>query len=171
MMISRKSPQIELAFVRLRENLSKGERGVPVALFIPVGFIALLMVFVALETNQRIKSLASPMTLEGEPAKETSLWYSIAPVEDGLLIAGNDGQSFNVSATGEGYQEFENHLMERRKQLISDLTLANRMDGNSTFVILSVDEQLTYAQVRPVVYSLAKAGITKYGFEGKILNN
>ena len=34
--------------------------------------------------------------------------------------------------------------------------------------VLAVDERLTYAHIRPFLYTLASVGITQYGFETKI---
>ncbi|MCX6119378.1 MAG: hypothetical protein NT027_17705 [Proteobacteria bacterium] len=176
MIISRKHPQIELAFDRIRQRIH-GSNTFPITtLFIPVGFISLLMIFVALETNKRIKSLATPLILSGEPTTSPAMWFSIAPHEKGLAISSSDGAHFFIESQSQNgapqnqFKEFEEHLRSRTKQVLGDVVLANRMDSNSAFVVLSVDESLTYAHVRPVIYALANAGISKYGFEGRVLD-
>ncbi len=169
-MISRRHPQIELAFLRLRSRLTDLPTNAFTTLFIPVGFISLLLIFVSLEVNKRLKSQATPLVLEGDAARSTTMWYSVAPQQDGgLTIASNDGNHFAIAQDGQGFVSFEEHLIAKKKQVLQDVMLANRMDETSSMVVLSVDESLTYAHIRPVIYALSRAGISRYGFEGRVL--
>jgi hypothetical protein len=144
----------------------------PAYVLIPVGMIMILSAFVPLEINPRLFSRARPLQLAGEEAPPTDLWFAVAPTESGVSVTSIDGKIFelnNSAPEGKRGEEFGNFLKQRKEELINNKILANEIDPDSTLVVLSADEQLTYFHLRPVVYALASAGFTRYAFEGRII--
>ena len=171
MIISRRHKQVELSFGRLADRLDFKNINPFSYFLLPTGLVCLLLIFVSLETNQRIRTQTTPVELEGVPAKTATLWFSVAPAEGGIFISGNNGDTFLVENGGNGLQAFEKHLQGQKQKVIADVALANRMDADSSMVILSLDESLTYAHIRPIIYVLGKVGISRYGFEGRVLEH
>lgn len=174
MNIPTRSPVIAASLMRQKARLSMPLTTNLGVLLLPIGLMSLLLIYVSVETNPRIFSTAKPLQLN-LPAEEDNakLWFSLAPSEQGIVIVSNSGESFDlVAKDGEtDLTAFTEHLKARVMAVISDVAIANRMDAKSSFVVLSVDERLTYSHVRPVIYALAEAGITRYGFEGRVLKN
>jgi hypothetical protein len=111
--------------------------------------------------------------LSSEVQPSDGIWYSLAPTETGLRIVSDQGDRFDISADSspEEHAKLTNQIRTRMKNVLADVALANRMMDSTTFVVLSVDERLTYSHIRPMIYSLAAAGVTRYGFEGRIVKN
>lgn len=173
MIVPARSPKMASAFARVQSRLAMPFTATPAFLFIPVGFAALLLIYTALETNPRLLSTAKPIALAGNEADEAPLWYSVAPDKDGIVVTSNTGEAFQIQNEHQdaGIKKLGAHLKDRGSDSMLDVALSNRMDQRNAFVVLSVDERLTYFHVRPVIYALASAGITRYGFEGRILKD
>lgn len=172
MIAPKRSPRLALALERQAERLVMPFTAWPAYLLIPVGIILILSAFVPLEVNSRLFSRAHPLQLSGEEAPPTSLWFAVAPTNSGISVTSIDGKVFELSNTAPAEtraEELRSYLLERKEDLIKSNVLANHLDPNATLVVLSADERLTYFHLRPVVYALASAGITRYAFEGRII--
>lgn len=174
MTLQKQSSKLQAALLRQRERLAVPFTANPVILFIPFGLMCLLLIYVSLETSPRIYSNAKPLLLNHKEESPTfTLHYTIAPAPEGLRIVSNNGDIFSLNGQQDdkGLDLFTNSLKSSIRSTINDVALANRMDEQTSFVVLTLDERLTYAHVRPVIYALASAGITRYGFEGRILKD
>jgi hypothetical protein len=167
-----RSDKIARSLLRQRERLTMAWTWNATYALLPMGLISVLLIFTSLETNKRIRSSAKPINLVGIESFESKLWFSIAPSKEGIRITTRDGDLFEIENSDQKLtsEKFEAHVRQASKKSLVDIALANRMTNHSTFVVLSVDETLTYYHVRPVVYALANAGITNYGFEGRIVS-
>jgi hypothetical protein len=173
MILQKRSQKLQSAFRRQQDRLVMPFTANPAWFLLPTGLVSLLLVYVSLETNPRIYSSAKPVQLSQEVRPSEGIWYSIAPSESGLRIVSDQGDYFDVSADSspEELANLTAQIKIRMKSVLSDVALAKRLTNSSTFVVLSVDERLSYAHIRPMIYSLAAAGVTRYGFEGRILKN
>lgn len=174
MIAPKKSPRIALALERQSERLAVPFTVWPTYVLIPVGFMLLLSLFIPIEVNPRLFSLAKPLQLSGEEEQPSSLWFAVAPSKAGVSISTIDGQVFEMSndvPEEKRGEEFRAYLKGKSQSIIQASALANRLDQRSSLVVLSADERLTYYHLRPVIYALASAGITRYAFEGRILKD
>lgn len=172
MIAPKRSPRIALALERQADRLVMPFTAWPTYVLIPVGIILILSAFLPLELNERLVSQAKPLQLSGPEAPATNLWFAIAPTKDGVSITSIDGHVFQLSDNtpdAERGAAFRAYLREVKASVIESTTLANRIDQNSSLVVLSADERLNYYHLRPVIYALASAGVTRYAFEGRIL--
>ncbi|MCX6125743.1 MAG: hypothetical protein NTV34_13505 [Proteobacteria bacterium] len=173
MTLINRSSKILASFTRQKARLAMPYTATPAILLIPVGFMCLLLIFVSVETNPRLFSTAKPVQLVLEEFVGGRLWYSVAPYEQGIRIISDSGKFFDLQGeiNAAALTEFSSHLKLRMQKILADVAVANRMDKSTSFVILSVDERLTYSHLRPVIYALADAGVTRYAFESRILKN
>lgn len=61
--------------------------------------------------------------------------------------------------------ELDAFLLDRTKDLARNAMLSLEYDPRFSYVTLAVDERLSYGLVKPIIRALAKAKLTKYGFE------
>lgn len=172
MIAPKRSPRLALALERQSERLVMPFTAWPTYILIPIGIIMILSAFVPLEVNSRLFSRARPLQLSGDEAPPTNLWFAVSPTESGISITSKDGKVFELNSAvpvDKRAEEFRSYLVERKEELIRTNVLANHIDPNTSLVVLSADERLTYFHLRPVVYALASAGITRYAFEGRII--
>lgn len=174
MIAPKRSPRVALALDRQRARLTMPFTAWPTYVFIPLGFMLILSLFIPIEINPRLFSKAKPLQLSGEEAPGVNLWFAIAPSKNGISITTLDGHLFEFNNDVPEHQrgeKFRAYVKSAAKSVIETAALAHRLDENSSLVILSADEQLTYYHLRPVIYALASAGITRYAFEGRIVKD
>jgi hypothetical protein len=107
-----------------------------------------------------------------EEVTDHRLWLSVSNANGKILISSNDTSSFSWSEAGpstEQYKKFKKYLDLRVKNLVIDTVRTGQIQSETLTAALAVDQSLTYQHVRPVIYALAEAGISRYGFETRII--
>ena len=107
------------------------------------------------------------------PTNEHDLWLSIATKNNQLIITSPHGDLFSWPVEGpdkKSISKFQTYLRHRAEELVKDSVRRGQIDEDRTMVALSVDQNLTYQHLRPVIYSLAQAGFSKYGFETRVIH-
>ncbi len=141
----------------------------------PLPFLigALLVLFVmgltVLNINPRLGHKTDPMHFSGTPAEISSLWMSIRLVSDKIIITTNDRKIFQWKrGEGEQLEIFNAYLAARSKEIILDAVLKGFMKQNDGMAVLSVDQKLTYQDMKPILASLAHARFHRYAFETRL---
>ncbi|MBP9706213.1 MAG: hypothetical protein KBD78_01115 [Oligoflexales bacterium] len=122
--------------------------------------------------NHRLGSPANIINLNQNSIAEGSLWISLSIYDEKLLII-TSSEYFLVSFEDlreNKLTEFISFLDNYRSDLKADAAIRLKKDVLAANAVLSVDQNLKYAHVLPIIQALAKAKITKYGFETKNIN-
>ena len=161
-----------MALIRQKSRLySEHPFGLAV-IFIPFMAVAVISLFVAFEGTPRIKSTSTPFEYPADPVKEHSIWLSIGMQDRSIAIRTSDNRFFSWSAEGPSASElknFQNYLRERASQHLQDTVRRGKVNAQTNEAALAVDQGLTFHHVRPVIYALASAGFSKYGFETRLI--
>jgi hypothetical protein len=96
---------------------------------------------------------------------------SVGLSNDLIIIKTSSGKIFKWPAVGPSdgdYESFENHLKTWTKSHLQSTILAGQLLPSTNTAAIAVDQRLTAHHIRPVIYALAAAGVSKYGFETKL---
>lgn len=140
-------------------------------LFIPFFSITLLTLLVGFESSVRTRNSIEPFVHESSPAPDHALWMSVGIEEQTIIINTASGETFRWPAEGPAqkeYEAFENHIVSWSKRHLQNVVRSGQITDETNLVAISFDQKLTYHHVRPVIYALAAAGISKYGFETRL---
>ncbi len=145
---------------------------VPLAfLFIPFFSITVLTFFVGFESSGRPNNHIAPFVHESTSAVDHALWMSVGIHDNTISVNTASGQTFRWPAEGPSqkeYEEFEKHITSWSKRHLQNVVRAGQITADTNLAAIAIDQRLTYHHVRPVIYALAAAGISKYGFETKL---
>lgn len=159
------------SFRRQRARLD-GMPSMPlVLLFIPFFSAALLTFFVGFESSFRSKSRIEPFVHEGIPTADHALWFSVGISENHIIVNTAPGETFRWPAEGPSqsdYELFEKHVTTWAKRHLQNVVRSGQITSDTNVAAIAIDQKLTYHHVRPVIYALAAAGISKYGFETRL---
>lgn len=160
------------AFERQAERLKAEVPFQTWLLFIPFLAVLVLTIYTSLQVNRKLFSLGRPIEMDGAAVADKEIWLSVGIRNDLIVIATPEGQSFSWPISGPDNAQLallQDYLTERARYLVSDSVRRGQLSGNHNSAALSVDQSLTYQHVRPIIYALAGAGFSRYGFETRIV--
>ncbi len=159
------------SFRRQRQRLD-GMPAIPlVLLFIPFFSVTLLTFFVGFESSFRPKSRIEPFVHESAPAVDHALWLSIGISESTITVNTASGETFRWPVEGpsqKDYEVFEKYMKAWAKRHLQNVVRSGQITADTNLAAIAIDQKLTYHHVRPVIYALAAAGVSKYGFETRL---
>jgi hypothetical protein len=161
-----------LALIRQKARLCAEQPFGLAVIFIPFMAVAVISFFVAFESTPRIRSTSTPFEYPADPVKEHSIWLSIGIQGDLIAIRTSDSRFFSWSANGpsaDEFKNFQNYLRQRAAEHLQDTVRRGKVNTQTNEAALAVDQGLTFHHIRPVIYALASAGFSKYGFETRLI--
>ena len=160
------------AFLRQAERLTRENPLHVSLLFIPFFIVTILTIYVGFQTAPRLFGVGKPLEKISEISPDHEVWLSLAVKKEKLIITVSDGQVFSWSVEGPGDEDLEKlqfYLRQRAEEIVRDSVRRGQVDEVRGVAALSVDQGLTYHHIRPVIFALAGAGFSKYGFETRVL--
>lgn len=140
----------------------------PYLAIIPFFLVTLLNGYTLLTASVR---MGHPSTLPPFPAesqKNGAIWFSVTPIGKEIVVATASREVFKWNQNSRGIQDsrkFINWLKKRVEQEIESASLLNQVNSTRASVVISADQTLTFAHLRPIIYGLAEAGVSRYAFE------
>ncbi|MES2744866.1 MAG: hypothetical protein V4655_05540, partial [Bdellovibrionota bacterium] len=101
------------------------------------------------------------------------IWMSVTQNNNKLLIITDDHQRFTIPVLApdlDAMRPFIKYLDERVREIAFKTTLDMEVDRDRIRAVLAIDQKLKYFHVRPLLYALAEAKISHYGFETRMTN-
>lgn len=145
----------------------------PFPALISFGLAILLLAHVAVSTSRRMGHPTSLLNFPSTHHQAGAIWFSVTPINDEVVVATANRQVFrwpqnirNIEPLG----PFIAWLKEATYQEIEAAALLNRIEKKQTIAVIAADQTLKYSHLRPVLYALAQANVSKYGFETIVAN-
>ena len=158
----------------MRERLSEPLLWFPFPALIAFGLVIVLRGHLFAGFNHRLGTEANVVEMQAEPLRSPGIWLSITQLENDILIITDDHQRFTVPLAApnvEALQPLVRYLDSRVRDIAFKSTLDLNVDQDRIRAVLAVDQKLRYIHVRPILYALAEARISNYGFETKLTSS
>jgi hypothetical protein len=140
----------------------------PFPAVIAFGLITLLTAHLTLSTSARMGHPTTLLSFPSEPRADGAIWFSVTPIGNDIVVASASRRVFrwpqNARNT-EAAAAFIVWLRQRAQQEIEAAALLNRARPVQATAVIAADQTLKFVHLRPILYALAEAGITHYGFE------
>lgn len=153
----------------LKTRLTTPIRWFPYPCYISVGFLLIFSNHILLGLNARLGSPASVPMLDAPQSHQGSIWMAVSKSGDDIVITTSDRFVFKI--TDEDHEQESSALLTYLKEKILEISISTALEKSAqiwqTQVILAVDKHLEFRHIRPILYELAKAGISHYAFEVK----
>jgi len=154
-----------------KERLRQPESWFPYPVLLSVLLILHFTSQVLFNTSSRMGSPAEVIELDSKPTATTTLWFSVTPINDEIVVISDDHKIFRWKQdvrNKDDLKEFRDFLKTKTKAVVLSATMAKEKLKSKTRAIIAADQRLKYLHIRPIIYALAEAGISQYGFETKI---
>ncbi len=154
-----------------KERLRQTSWWFPYPAFLSFGLIVLFIGHLLLGINPRFGNPSDVMVFDAKPGNDNSIWFTLTHKDDKLAIATGNKKVFFVPLKNpsiDDFKAFNAYLDNEIRNITLSAGLAKKITLSQSSVVLSVDQSLTYSHIRPVLYALAKSGISTYGFETKL---
>lgn len=140
-------------------------------IFISFFLVTVLALFVGFETSDRFKSPIEAFEYKAADSRDHKIWMSVGMSDDLIIIKTSSGKVFKWASGGPtqaDYESFESHLKEWARSHLQGTILSGQLLPSTNTAAIAVDQRLTVHHIRPVIYALAAAGVSQYGFETKL---
>lgn len=168
----RRHEKVYTAYRRLKGRLLEKSHIFPTLFLIGVGLVLMLLCLTNFNLDPRLGHPTEPLVFEGKIKERTGIWFAVYLREQNVVVstAGRDVFSWPAhEARGKGYEDFQKFLKDKAKTILHyEVTAENLADRNSE-AVLSLDQNLTYFHVKPILLALADAKISRYSFETKLV--
>lgn len=157
----------------LRERLQDPLVWFPFPALIAFGLVIILRGHLFSGVNHRLGTEANVVELSAEPLRSPGIWMSITQSGNDILIVTDDRRLFKVPLAApnvESLAPFVSYLNQRTRANAFKTTLDLELDADRIRVVMAVDQELKYIHIRPILYALAEAKISNYGFETKMFS-
>ena len=168
----------DISIQRIKERLGTPVNWFPYPAIISFFLVFLFTEFLLFSLNYRIFSKADILAFPSEKEYEGSIWISLSPEKDNLLVMTDDKNTFHWSLDYEGQtsedqssedrsnlKSFVEYLKFRKFELLRSVGLSNFAISNQLSVVIAADQKLRFIHIRSILYALAEAGINRYAFE------
>lgn len=160
------------AFARQKDRLDEDRSFKIFTLLIPFMAVAVLTIYTSFETATRLYGVAQPLEHNSPTSDHYGVWLSVGLRDGGIVITTINGNAFSWPLSGPSNDQLDHlrdFLRESGRTVVEKSVLKGQMTASDSLVALSVDQRLNFHHIRPVLYALADAGFTRYGFETRVL--
>lgn len=167
-----KMSSASLALARQKDRLSEEHPFKAALLIVPFLAVTVLTIFTSLETATKLYGVAQPLEHPSAPSADQDVWLSVAAKDERIVVTTVTGDMFSWPIGGPSSKDLDGlntYLKTRAEDLVKASVLRGQIHDKQNSVGLAVDQRLTYHHVRPIIYALADAGFSKYGFETRIV--
>ena len=158
----------QIAVINKISRLKQGHSWTLVPAFISLSFVTILIGHLLPSVNPRLGNMAKTIPFSATVQQDGSMWISIFPLKEDIVVITSDRKKFiwpKQKAPQEALLPFQEYLKEKVQHESLATGLSMQANLTRTSVVLAVDQRLKYAHILPIIYALARAGISRYGFE------
>jgi hypothetical protein len=157
----------------MRERLSEPLHWYPFPAMIGFTLVLILGGHLLTDLNPRLGARVDILPFDAPRHRDGGIWLGLYPKDDQLHIVTSDRQKFTWPLDSQqmsAVQPLVDYLNQKVQQEIYGTALKMESTVTRTTAVLAVDQRLRYFHIRPVIYALARARISQYGFETRIIH-
>ncbi len=155
----------------LSERLTEPLHWYPFPALIAFGLVIVLRGHLFDGLNHRLGTTANVLEMNSEPLRSPGIWLSVSEINNQIVIITDDHRRFSIPLATRDLKDMEPlvlYLDKRVKEIAFKSTLNLEVDQDRVRAVLAVDQSLRYFHIRPILYALAEAKISHYGFETRL---
>ena len=170
--MSQLNNHVQHAVQSKKDRLSSQLKLFPFPAIISIGLILIVTIYLLHGIDPRVGNPAELLTFTSQPEAEGAIWISVSPDTESLVITTSERDVFRLPQNitkEEDVEPFKKYLEKRIRQDSARFVLSKKINPQETTVVIAADQSLKFLHIRPLLYTIASAGITRYAFETKML--
>ncbi len=158
--------------LRLKERLAEAVQWYPFPAMIGFTLVMILGGHLLTDLNPRLGARVDVIPFEAPKHQDGGIWLGIYESNQQLNVVTSDRRRFSWSLQDNqiaATSELRDYLIQRTQKEVHATALKMQTNMTQTTAVIAVDQTLKYAHLQPIIYALAEAGISQYGFETRII--
>lgn len=158
--------------LRLKERLGEAAQWYPFPAMIGFALVMILGGHLLTDLNPRLGARVDVIPFDAPRHQDGGIWLGVYASGGQLNIVTSDRRRFSWSLSDNqvtASQELTDYLKQRTYKEAYSTALKMQTNMTQTTAVIAVDQTLKYAHLQPVIYALAQAGISQYGFETRLI--
>ena len=162
-----------LALSKMKERLDEPVQWYPFPAMIGFMLVVILGGHLLPDLNPRLGSKVDVLPLDAPRNPDGGIWLSASLQEDDLVVVTSDTKIFRGPSSKPHYSDIEpliQYLKSKTQKESYSMALTLEAGISSTTAVLALHQNLNYGQIKPLIFALASAKISRYGFETRIIH-
>lgn len=162
-----------IAISKLRERLEESVQWYPFPAMIGFILVMILGGHLLTDLNPRLGARVDVLPLDSQNHPDASIWLGIYESQGKIHVVTADRRKFSWQQDAVKPQDFKKLIHYLQEKTIKEKkSTALKMESNMirSTAIIAVDQRLRFSHMKPIIYALAEANISRYGFETRIIH-
>ncbi len=162
-----------IAITKLRERLDEPIQWYPFPAMIGFMLVMILGGHLLTDLNPRLGARVDVLPLDTARNQDGSIWLGVYLQNKMIHVVTADRKKFSWSQDSSNTHHFASLVKYLKLKSIKEAkTTALKMESNinRSTAIIAVDQRLRYSHIKPIIFALAEAKISHYGFETRIIH-
>lgn len=162
-----------IALSKLKERLEEPVQWYPFPAMIGFMLVLILGGHLLPGLNPRLGARVEVVPMKAPRHADGEIWLGVYQEKDRVIVVTSDRQKFSWSAKDldrSATRPLVKYLISKTKSEAFSMGLKLESSLVKTTAVIAVDQRLKYLQLKPIIFALSEAKITRYGFETRIIN-
>jgi len=162
-----------LAILNMKERLNEPLYWYPFPAMIGFALVLILGGHLLTDLNPRLGARVDVIPFEATRHEDGGIWLGIYQKNQRIHVVTADRRKFSWPIEANVAQDIEpliTYLKKRVQKEVYGTALKMEPNLTKTTAVIAVDQHLRYGHLRPIIYALAEARISRYGFETRIIH-
>lgn len=166
------SKNLELSFQLKKERLRESINWVPFPIIISFYLVTILGAQLLTDLNPRLGARVKPIRYYSAEKANPVIWVGIYADKSKINLVTSERVKYSVPRSDynvKGLKDFIEHL--KKIQMHHYESMGRSLDSveNRSRIAISVDRDLIFKDLKPLIYAFAEAGISNYEFETQLI--
>ena len=166
------SKNLEISFQLKKERLRESINWAPFPILISFYLVTILGARLLTDLNPRLGARVKPIRYYSQEKENPVIWIGIYNEKDHFSIVTSERKKFSISKTDydiSGLNDFIVHLKDIQKHHYEAIGRSLDSAEERSRIAISVDRDLMFKDLKPLIYAFAEAGISNYEFETQLI--
>lgn len=162
-----------IALQNMKERLNEPLYWYPIPAIISFALVLTLGGNLLTDLNPRLGSSIEVLPFEAPRNRDGGIWLGIYQENQRTIVITSERNVFSWplgQASMKDLDPLVRYLNSRVEKEVYSTALTMEPNLTQVTAVLAVDQHLKYSHIRPVIYALASASISRYGFETRIIH-
>ena len=162
-----------LALTKMKERLEEPVQWYPFPAMIGFMLVMILGGHLLPDLNPRLGARVDVLPADAPRHQDGGIWLGVYKQNDSIMVVSSDRKKFKwpiASASINDIEPLVKYLKMRTQHESFSMALKMESSLTKTTTVVAVDQRLKYSHIKPIIFALASAKISRYGFETRIIN-
>ncbi|MFW7378253.1 MAG: hypothetical protein ACOH5I_05570 [Oligoflexus sp.] len=162
-----------LAILKMKERLSEPLYWYPFPAMIGFTLVLILGGHLLTDLNPRLGARVDVIPFEAPRQRDGGIWLGVYQDGHHIHVVTSDRKKFSWDIDSNQAKDIDplvKYLKVRVQKEIYGTAMKLEPNLTQSTAVIAVDQRLRYGHLRPVIYALAEARISRYGFETRIIH-